>query len=115
MLKDWNLDYNFKWDMLRILLVWAKLPKLPISLWGAKSLGKIGSALGNPLFTDECIPNKLRVSYAWILVEIDITQKSKEVVRIKISEGKWFDQPIEYECKPKYCESCQQIGHQCEK
>lgn len=53
------------------------------------------------------------VSYAHILVEIDITQKPKEVVTIKNNERKRFDQPTEYEYKPKYCESCQQIGHQC--
>lgn len=76
-LRDWSADFDFKRDMLRTLPIWVKLPNLPLHLWGAKSLGKIGSALGTPLCTDECTANKLRVSYARILVEVDIAQKQK--------------------------------------
>ncbi|CAK8562385.1 unnamed protein product [Lathyrus sativus] len=74
-LKDWSQDFNFKRDMLRTLPIWVTLPHIPLHLWGPKSLSKIGSVLGNPLFTNECTTNKLRISNARILVEIDITQK----------------------------------------
>lgn len=112
-LKEWSPDFNFKRDMLRTLPIWIKLPQLPLKMWGASSLGKIGSAIGNPLFTDECTANKLRVSYARILVEVDITQQLKETIAIEDGDGKKIQQKVEYEWKPKYCETCQKIGHTC--
>lgn len=78
-----------------------KLPHLPLQLWGARSLSKIGSASGKPLVTDECTMNKLRVSYA--------------IITINDNEEKHMKQPVEYEWKPKLCEMCQKAGHQCEK
>ncbi|XP_058723186.1 uncharacterized protein LOC131594992 [Vicia villosa] len=112
-LKEWVAYFDIKRDMMRTLPIWVKLPNLPLSLWGPKSLSKIGSALGTPLFTDECRTSKLRVSYARILVEMDITQKPKESIIIKDNERKHINQAVELEWKPKYCDECQQIGHQC--
>ncbi|XP_058776662.1 uncharacterized protein LOC131650983 [Vicia villosa] len=114
-LKEWDSEFDFKRDSLRTLPIWIKLPQLPLHLWGAMSLGKIGSAFGKPLFTDECTANKLRVSYARILVEVDITQKHQDSIKIKDSNGRMIEQNIEMEWKPKYCEICQRSGHQCTK
>lgn len=112
---EWKPDFCLHRDVLRILSIWVKFPQLPLHLWGAKSLGKIGSALGKPLFTDECTANKLRISYARILVEVDITQKMKEYVTIKDNKGRLLKQPVEFEWKPLFCDSCQRVGHQCRK
>lgn len=75
LLREWRSNFNMKKDMLRTLPLWIKLPQVPIYLSGVKSLSKIGSAIENPLVTDECMTNKLRVSYARILVEVDIIQE----------------------------------------
>lgn len=77
--------------------------------------GNIGSAIGKPLFTDECTTNKLRISFARILVEINIMKKPKESVIIKDNKGNKFEQLIKYEWKPKYGDIFQKIGHHCEK
>ncbi|XP_058762881.1 uncharacterized protein LOC131636267 [Vicia villosa] len=116
-LKEWYPKFEFKRDMLRTLPIWVKLPNLPLHYWGggAKSLGKIGSVLGTPLCTDECTANKLRVSYARILVEIDVTSKQKDSIIIRDSIGRKIEHPIEYEWKPKYCEKCMKVGHNCDK
>ncbi|KAI5404305.1 hypothetical protein KIW84_051453 [Lathyrus oleraceus] len=110
-LRDWNPKFEFKRDMLRTFLVWIKLPNLPLHLWGARSLGKIGSALGNPLFTDEYTANKLRASYARILMEIDVTHKQQDYITIKDSFGNKRKQTVEYEWKPTFCETCQNVGY----
>lgn len=52
-----------------------KTPLTSVIPLGVKSLSKIGSAIGNPFVTDECTTNKLRVFYARMLVEVDITQE----------------------------------------
>ncbi|XP_058748829.1 uncharacterized protein LOC131621809 [Vicia villosa] len=113
MIKEWKPDFNLKRDMLRTIPLWVKLPRLPLHLWGAKSLSKIGSALGVPLVTDECTASKLRVSYARILVEVDITKELIKEIAIKDCEGRKLMQPVEYEWKPLYCDRCKSIGHRC--
>ncbi|CAK8532711.1 unnamed protein product [Lathyrus sativus] len=115
MLREWKPDFSMNKDMMRTVPLWVKLPQLPLHLWGAWSLSKIGSALGTPLVTDECTTNKLRVSYARILVEIDITQELKTHILIRDEKGARLHQPIEYEWKPLYCQHCQKMGHNCDK
>ena len=112
-LKEWRPDFSLKQDMLRTIPIWIKLPKLPLYLWGERSLNKIGSAIGTPMVTDECTTHKLRVSYARMLVEVDITRKLVEEIAIKDKDGRKIMQPIEYEWRPKFCDKCQKIGHQC--
>ncbi|KAL5190422.1 putative ribonuclease H protein [Glycine soja] len=115
LLKEWKPDFNLQRDMLRTLPLWVKLPKLPLHLWGVKSLNKIGSAIGVPLVTDECIASKIRVSYAHILVEVDITKTLVKEVTNKDCEGRKITQGVEYEWRPLYCEKCHKLGHQCKK
>lgn len=114
-LKEWTPDFNLSKDLERTMPIWVKLPQLPLCLWGLKSLNKIGSAIGNPLMTDECTAQKLRVSYARILVEVDITQKLVEEITISDRTGGKIKQIVEYEWKPEFCEKCQKAGHQCGK
>lgn len=97
LLREWTSEFNLKEDMVRAIPIWVKLPQLPLHLWGAKSLGKIGSALGNPIVTDECTANKYRTSYARILVDVDITQEPIKEITIKDAEGKKIQQRVEYE------------------
>lgn len=73
---------------------------------GENSLSKIGSALGNPLVIDECTANKLCVSYARMLVEVNITQELPQEITIKDNEGNKLKQIIEYEWKPLFCRKC---------
>ncbi|XP_058762100.1 uncharacterized protein LOC131635497 [Vicia villosa] len=112
-LLEWRHDFTMAKDMLRSIPIWIKLPGLPLPMWGAQSLGKIGSAVGIPLFTDECTAEKLRVSYARLLVEVDVTQKLCEEISIRDHEGRVRKQKVEYEWRPQYCERCQKIGHVC--
>lgn len=114
-LKPWTKDFVLKDDLMRVMPIWVQLPRLPLFLWGEKSLGKIASALGKPMVTDECTAKKLRVSYARIMVEVDITKPLKEVVVIKDKQGNRIDQPVKYEWRPPFCQKCQRVGHICEK
>ncbi|XP_058776555.1 uncharacterized protein LOC131650866 [Vicia villosa] len=113
LLKEWKPGFDLQQDLLRTLPLWIKLPQLPLHLWGARSLSKIGSAIGVPLVTDECTTSKLRVSYARILVEVDITKALTHEISIKDCEGIKLAQKVEYEWRPLYCDQCQKIGHNC--
>ncbi|CAK8530536.1 unnamed protein product [Lathyrus sativus] len=113
-LKEWQTSFNLKRDLLRTLPIWVKLPQLPLHLWGGKSLSKIGSAIRKPLVTDECTANKLHVSYARLLIKVDITQQLIDEIAIRNVEGDVIMQPMKYEWRPTFCETCQKMGHKCE-
>lgn len=83
-------------------------------LAGATCLGKIGSVIGKPLYVVECATKKLRMSYARILVEVDITMKQTYHMMIKDSDGKLIKQMVEFQWKPKYCGTCLKSGHDCQ-
>lgn len=80
--------FSLKNDMLRTIRIWVKLPKLPLHLWGACSLSKIGSTIGVPIMTSECTTNKFRILYARLLVEVDITNELLKEITIKKRIGK---------------------------
>ncbi|XP_058733882.1 uncharacterized protein LOC131605554 [Vicia villosa] len=112
-LKYWTMDFELQADLLRVLPLWITLPNLPLHLWGKQSISKITSVLGKPITTDECTARKLRISYARVLVEVDITRPVKDTIKIKDQSGKEWDQKVEYEWRPKYCQTCLRIGHDC--
>ncbi|XP_058726331.1 uncharacterized protein LOC131597664 [Vicia villosa] len=114
LLKTWRPDFNLNDDLLRTLPIWVKLPQFSLHLWEERSLNKIASVIGALLVTNECTTHKLRVSYARVLVEVDITQKLLDEITITDNEGKKRKQTVEYEWRPKFCERCQKISHQCD-
>ncbi|XP_058749538.1 uncharacterized protein LOC131622522 [Vicia villosa] len=114
LLLEWRPDFSMERDMLRSVPIWVKFPKLSIQMWGERSLGKIGSVIGTPLFTDEFTAAKLRVTYARILVEVDVTQKLQDEIMINY-EREERNQKVEYEWRPQYCEACEKVGHICNK
>lgn len=67
------------------------------------------------MVTDECTAKKLRVSYARVLIEVDITRSLPECVPISEHTGKKILQPVVYEWKPDYCATCMKVGHDCAK
>lgn len=112
-IRYWTPDFEIKEDLLRILPLWVTFPNLPLHLWGEKCLSKIASTVGKPIATNECTAKKLRISYARVLIEVDVTQKPRETVCIKDHNRRVLEQKIEYEWRPKYCHTCLKIGHDC--
>lgn len=90
-----------------------KFPKLPMNCWGTNTLSKMASTIGNSLFVDTT--KQTRVSYARILIEVNVTKKLLTEVTIKDTSGRQFQQHIEFEWRPAFCAECLQIGHDCSK
>nr|XP_016437686.1 PREDICTED: uncharacterized protein LOC107763707 [Nicotiana tabacum] len=78
------------------------------------SLSRIGSLLERPVYADECTTNIDRVSYARMLIEMDVTKPLPESIKARDPMGKIFDQEIKYDWKPVYCPSCLQSGYRCQ-
>ncbi|XP_058775952.1 uncharacterized protein LOC131650248 [Vicia villosa] len=113
LLHEWNPRFTLQDDILRILPIWVMFPQLPLVYWGDRSIGKIASAIGKSLLTDECTAKKLRVSYARVLIEVDVTKELKQHITIRDPTGEKVSQQVEYEWEPPYCNQCNKVGHRC--
>lgn len=59
-------------------------------------MSRIGSLLGVPLYADECISKQLRVSYARLLVEMDITKHLPDHISIENPHDNVVEQKVLY-------------------
>ncbi|KNA03835.1 hypothetical protein SOVF_205340, partial [Spinacia oleracea] len=92
--KPWAAKFNFQEEILRVIPLWVRLPNLPLNCWGSDSLSRIGSVIGVPLFADECTSKQLRVSFARLLIEVDVTKPVQRQVLVQDPSGVTFTQPI---------------------
>ena len=113
-MKKWSAEFEFGKEFLTEIPLWANFPKLPLNCWGAGSLSRIASAIGVPLFADECTTKQTRISYARMLIEVNVTKPVPEKIAVKDPNGRTFMQDVVMEWKPLYCDKCQRIGHQCQ-
>ncbi|KAH0652563.1 hypothetical protein KY289_030241 [Solanum tuberosum] len=93
--------------------IWVKFPNLPMNCWGCDSLSRIASAIGIPMFADECTTKQTRVSFARMLVEVDVTKPLPEEINVMDPTGKTIVQGVKYDWKPIFCQKCQVVGHVC--
>lgn len=57
----------------------------------------------------------MRISYARVLVEIDITQDIPEEIEVNDPYERVFTQQVVFDWKPDYCQTCLSVGHDCKK
>ncbi|XP_059294544.1 uncharacterized protein LOC132047529 [Lycium ferocissimum] len=112
-LKPWTSDFDFTKEYPTEIPLWVTFPKLPMSCWDIENLSRIASAIGVPVYADECTTKQTRISYARMLIEVNVTQPLPEKIMVMDPVGKQFLQEIDYDWRPKYCEICQQVGHKC--
>ncbi|XP_060200266.1 uncharacterized protein LOC132628505 [Lycium barbarum] len=112
-MKPWTSTFSFKEEVLKNVPIWVKFPNLPVECWGMKVLSKISNGLGTPIYADDCTTHITRISYARVLIEMDITKPLPKTMPVKTPNGDLFDQMIAYDWEPQYCQKCLQIGHDC--
>ncbi|CAO2827239.1 unnamed protein product [Amaranthus hypochondriacus] len=111
--KRWSKTFDFQEEILRVIPVWIRLPSLPLHCWGVETLSRIVSAVGVPIIADDCTAKQLKVSYARVLVEVDITQEFIKEIKVRDDSGREFLQKAIPEWRPFYCQKCHKIGHEC--
>lgn len=111
--KEWTVDFCFENEVLKEIPLWIRLPKLPLTCWSEDSLSRIESVVGKPICTDECTSQQRRISYARLLVEVDITKPLVYKVQIEDDKGKVLEQQVYYEWAPMFCQKCHVVGHVC--
>lgn len=109
-LKPWTADFNFNEEFPTEIPLWVNFPQLPMNCWGPKSLSMIASALGIPMRAYEYTAKQKRVSYAIILIEINVTTILPDEITVMDPNGRTFQHAILYDWKQLFCEKCQVIG-----
>ncbi|KAJ6377598.1 hypothetical protein OIU76_026552 [Salix suchowensis] len=111
MLREMPEYFDFNSTDMTTLPVWIKLPNLSLKCWSTTCLSKIASALGKPVQSDMLTSSMTRLSYARILVEINLAEDLPQFVKFRLPNGVMHAQPIVYETLPKFCAHCKVIGH----
>lgn len=113
-LKQWSSEFDFGSEFLIEIPLWVTFPKLPLNCWGIGSLSRIASAIGVPLFADECTTKQTRILYISMLIEVNVTKAIPQQINVMVPSGRMFVQPVEFERKPKFCDKFKKLGHQCQ-
>lgn len=95
--KEWVMNFSLEKEILKEVPLWIHLPNLPLNCWSVDSLSRIGSVIGVPVCADECTSLQKRISYARLLVEVDVTQPLKYEVKVEGENGEVVDQKVYYE------------------
>lgn len=69
--------------------------------------------MGVPICVDECTTRPLRVSFARMLVQVDVTQELPKSVAVDGSFRNIFEQPVLFEWAPLFYKNCRMIEHNC--
>lgn len=113
-LKQWSADFDFAKKFLAEIPLWVTFPNLPMNCWSCNSLSRIASAIGKPIYADECTTKQTRISYARMLIETNVTKPLPEVITVHDPNGRQFVQEVWFDRKPEFCNTCLKIGHDCD-
>ncbi|XP_075081709.1 uncharacterized protein LOC107826912 [Nicotiana tabacum] len=112
-MKAWSADFNLHDEILKTIPLWVRFPNLPLNCWSMKALSKLGSALRNRVYADECTTEAMRISYARMLIEMDVTKPLPRTMKLQDPKGKIIQQEITYDWEPAFYAKCLKIGHDC--
>lgn len=79
-----------------------EISRFSVGYWSAKALSKVASAIGKPIHTDNYTANMDRISYARVLIEVDVSQPLPNSIQIETEAGPW-EQAVDYDWMPKFC------------
>lgn len=102
----WRPFFKCGGDEIRNLVVWVRIPNLPIELCNATFLWRVGSTIGTMLKVDMLTSVNLRARFARICVEIDLCKML--VPKFKVLS---YEFSLEYEGLHLICFKCGKYVH----
>jgi len=103
--------FDFSYSTMHTVPVWIKFPNLPLQCWSLKCLSKIASVLGKPVQSDMLTHTMSRLSYARVLVEVNLLSDLPYSIDINLPNGSLLKQQVIYETLPRFCKQCRILGH----
>ncbi|KAL2943829.1 hypothetical protein RDABS01_032176 [Bienertia sinuspersici] len=114
-MKQWSPDIELHKESVKTVPIWVRMPHLELKYWGQGCLHKLGDIIGTTLKIDNVTMNKDRLSYARILVAVELDKELPDYIRFQNEKGLPVQQYIEYEWRPTYCTVCKRYGHPSDK
>ena len=111
MLKILPRCFRFGSEVMTTVSTWIQLPDLPLECWNNLALSKIVSKVGTPISSDQLTRTIDRISFARVLVEVDVSKELVTSVKVKLPTGVVYDQLVVFESPPKYCKKCLTFTH----
>ncbi|KAK9723951.1 hypothetical protein RND81_05G036600 [Saponaria officinalis] len=102
----------WKMDRVSIVPIWVLFPGLDPYLWTDIFLSKLASKVGKPLFADKTTTCQARLSFARVMIEVDVAAPLVNHVFMTTPFTGSFCQPVEYEWVPYHCFECGKLGHE---
>jgi hypothetical protein len=91
--------------------VWVRFPNLPLQCWSPLCLSKLASVIGKPVHSDSPTTSMSRLSYARVLIDIDLLVELPSWIDITLPNGVTKSQAVIYESLPRFCKQCKTLGH----
>ncbi|XP_074305375.1 uncharacterized protein LOC141640494 [Silene latifolia] len=116
-IKPWDVDMDLVKEKVDVVPVLVRLSGISLKFWG-NCLPRIAGLVGKYVKMDGAPAEKIRLSYARVMVELQMDQKLPEKVYFLDENGQLVMVPVEYEWKPISCTSCKGMDHdsnQCRK
>ncbi|KAK4733464.1 hypothetical protein R3W88_007725 [Solanum pinnatisectum] len=110
--KPWRPEIELNKEIIEKMPIWIRLVGLDIKYWGKNALTKIAGLVGNPLKEDTTTKNKVRLTYARVLVEMSLNKEYPTGIMFENEIGIIVEQKVEYEWKPVWCNKCKNYGHE---
>ncbi|CAN1816349.1 hypothetical protein LINPERHAP1_LOCUS27742, partial [Linum perenne] len=105
-IQQWDPSFRVSDKLPSKMVVWARLPHLPILFYHPQILTALGNLIGRTVRIDFTTQNDERGKFARLAVEIDLDVPLAPVIDL---DGAW--QKVEYENIPDLCFECGLIGH----
>ena len=109
-MQHWNPTFNPSTTSISTVLVWVRLPNLPLHLWNDPSLRAIENVIGQ--FHSICLNTTkfFRTTYARICVQMDLSEGLPVELKIVNQDYSWT-QALDYKNISFRCRSCYNTGH----
>jgi len=91
--------------------IWVRFPNLPLKCWSSICLSKITSMIGKHVHCNAPTASMNRLSYAIILVEVDLLVDLPTFVNLVLPNGFSLSQQVMYESLPCFCEQYRVLGY----
>lgn len=87
---------------LKVVPVWTLFTDLDLCFWSPMALRNIASLIGKPLFADPYTTDKSRISFAQVLIDIDLSKDIPSSVQLINTPYGLKTVSIEYEWMPLF-------------
>ncbi len=90
MAKPWFVSFDLSIESFNKIPLCLRLPNLPHHLRIKSLLEAMGNALGDFLLVDSTFCNVFQMTYAHVLVEIDVSKELPKIIKLVSPYGSWY-------------------------